>query len=481
MDKKTTSNFLYNLVYQILSIITPLATTPYISRVLGSEGVGIYSYTSTMALTFALFAAVGTVNYGQREIAMHQSDVKMRSKIFWEVFLLRAAISLCVCAAYFTVCFMYRTYTVHLLQCSFIVMAIIFDVSWLYMGMENFKIIVTNNILIKLLTIGCVFVFVRESADVGRYILINSVSAIISAGYLLLFLPKYIKRVPLGELKIMRHLPGLIQFFIPIVAVQIYSQIDKLMLGAMSTDIAENGYYEQARKLTNLVVVMTTALNTVLLPRLSTLFGKDDKEAMVSTYQETFRFTLLFLLPIVVGLFMISDNFVDWFLGPDFTKSALLLKWSCLLIVLMTIGSFVGMQYLSPTGQQNKMSVIYLSAAVVNVILNLILIPRMLSEGAIIASVIAELVSCGAQIWLLKRSEYSFKMLQGIWKYVVAAATMAGAIWLFNSQIKLSGVKMTFANIALGMVVYFALLIVFREESIVSLTHKLLSKLKKQH
>ena len=481
MDKKTTSNFFYNLVYQILGIITPLATTPYISRVLGSEGVGIYSYASTIALTFALFAALGANTYGQREIAMRQSDLEGRSKLFWELFFLRFIITLIVTAAYFVFAFCYNSYTVFLLQSSFIVLALLFDIAWLYTGMEDFKIIVTNNIIVKIATIVCVFLFVRKSGDVGIYILINSLSAIVTVSYFMLHLRKYVKRVSVKELNIWQHLPGVIQFFIPIIAVQIYSQIDKLMLGALGADISENGYYEQARKLTNLVVVMTTALNTVLLPRLSNLFGKDDKKAMVSTYQETFRLTLLFLLPIAVGLFMISDNFVDWFLGPGFAKTSLLLKWSCPLIILMTVGNFVGMQYLSPTGQQNKMSVIYLSAAAVNVILNLILIPGMLSEGAIIASVIAEAVSCGAQIWLLKRSEYSFKMLQGIWKYVVAAATMAGAIWLFNSQIKLSGVKMTFANIALGMVVYFALLIVFREESIVSLTHKLLSKLKKQH
>ena len=412
MDKKTISNFIYNLAYQVLCIIAPLATSPYIARVLGSEGVGIYSYTSTMALTFALFAALGGSTYGQREIAMRQNDPESRSKIFWELFILRAVTTLLVTGVYLVFCFRYNAYTGYLLQCVFIVLAIMFDISWLYMGMEDFKVIVTNNIMIKLVTIVCVFLFVRSSEDVGIYILINSLSAILSAAYFLLLLPKYVKRVPWKELNILRHLPGVIQYFIPIIAVQIYSQIDKLMLGAMGANASENGYYEQARKLTNLVVVMTTALNTVLLPRLSNLFGKDDKKAMVKTYQETFRFTLLLVIPIAVGLFMISDNFVLWFLGADFAKTSVLLKWSCVLIVLMTVGNFVGMQYLNPTGQQNKMTVIYLISAAVNVVLNFLMIPRMLSEGAIIASVAAEAVSCGAQIWLLNRSEYCFRMLQ---------------------------------------------------------------------
>jgi len=479
MDKKTTSNFIYNLVYQILSIITPLATSPYIARVLGSTGVGIYSYTSTIALTFALFAALGTVTYGQREIAIYQSDLQKRSQIFWEIFLLRGGVTLLVVAAYFGFCFLYQDYTVHLLQCSFIVIAIIFDISWLYMGMENFKIIVSNNILVKLVTIICVFLFVRRPEDVGIYILINSLSSIITTCYFMYFLPKYVKRVPLKELRIWRHLPGILKFFIPIIAVQIYSQIDKLMLGAMGANISENGYYEQARKLTNLVVVMTTALNTVLLPRLSHLYGKEDRTAMVETYRETFRFTLLLLIPIAVGLFMISDTFILWFLGPDFVKTSLLLKWSCALVVFMTIGNFVGMQYLAPTGQQGKMSMAYLTAAGVNVILNLLMIPQLLSEGAIIASVAAEAVSCGMQIWLLKRSEYNFKMLQGVWKYVIAAAAMAGGIWLLNTFVALPMMAETFADIALGGVIYFVALLVLQEESLKRASQKLLSKMKK--
>ena len=479
MDKKITTNFIYNLLYQILNIVAPLVTTPYIARVLGADGVGIYSYTSTMATTFSMFAALGSGIYGQRAIAMLQDDIHSRSTVFWELLLLRAGMTLMVTGAYLALCLVYRSYTTYLLLCLFLVVTTMFDTSGLFTGMENFRVIVTNNTLIRIITIVSMFLLVKRPEDVGAYIFINAASSILGTAYLFFMLPKYVKPVPLKDLHILRHLPGVIQYFIPIIAVQIYSQIDKLMLGAMGADASENGYYEQARKLTNLVVVMTTALNTVLLPRLSNLFGKNDKKTMVSTYQETFRFTLLLLLPIAVGLFMISDHFVLWFLGPDFTKTSLLLKWSCALIVLMTVGNFIGMQYLNPTGQQNKMTAIYLSAAAVNVVLNLIMIPRLLSEGAIIASVAAEAVSCSAQIWLLKRSEYNFKMLQGTWKYAVAAATMAGAIWLFNTQMHLPGPVMTLSDISLGATCYFVVLLLLREKSLLSITHKVFVKFHK--
>ena len=479
MDKKTTSNFIYNLLFQILNIVAPLITTPYIARVLGADGVGIYSYTSTIATTFALFATLGSSIYGQREIAMQQSDLQARSTVFWELLILRLGTTLLVTIAYLVLCFLYRDYTVYLLLCLFIVIAPMLDTSWLFTGMENFKVTVTSNSIIRLLIIASLFLLVRKPEDLGAYIAINAASGVLGTVYLFFSLPHYVKPVPLKQLNILQHLPGVIKYFIPIIAVQIYSQIDKLMLGAMGANAAENGYYEQARKLTNLVVVMTTALNTVLLPRLSNLFGKDDKKAMVQTYQETFHFTLLLLLPIAVGLFMISDEFILWFLGADFIKTAALLKWSCLLIIFMTIGNFIGMQYLNPTGQQGKMTVVYLIAAGVNVVLNLLMIPRLLSEGAIIASVVAEAISCGAQIWLLQRSEYRFPMLKGVWKCGVAAAAMAGAIWLFNAQVPVSGMVETLADILLGAASYFAVLLLLKEESLIGLAGKLLAKIKK--
>jgi len=479
MDKKVTSNFFYNMAYQILCILTPLVTTPYVARVLGSEGVGIYSYTSTMALTFALFAALGANTYGQREIAMRQNDVYGRSKVFWEVAILRCITTLVATVAYLVLCFTYSDYQIYLLQSIFIVLAIMVDMCWMYMGMEDFRITVTNNIMVKLATIVCIFLFVREQDDVGIYILINSISSIASSVYFVLHLPKYIMPVPLKELKIWRHMPGVIQFFIPIISVQIFSQVDKLMLGAMITDISENGYYEQARKLTNLVVVITTALNTVLLPRLSNLFAGEKKSEMIKTYRETFHMTLMLLIPIAVGLFVISDNFVIWFLGHGFAKTALLLKWSCPLIILMTIGNFVGLQYLSPTGRQNTMTKVYIFAAVVNVVLNSLLIPRLMSEGAMIASVAAEACSCFLQIHLLKRSEYNFKMLDGAWKYVVAAGCMAIAILCVNGLTGISGVLETVVDIAVGAMVYFVALVFLREENLVMVIKKVASKVNK--
>ena len=479
MDKKVIKNYLYNLIYQILIIITPLFTSPYISRVLHSDGVGIYSYTSSIAMTFSLFAALGVNSYGQREIAASREDATKCSLVFWELTILRFFTTVVVSVVYLYVCAVSKEYSIYLLQNYFIIAAVMFDISWYYQGLEDFKVVVIRNILVRLAAIACIFLLVKDESDVGLYILINAVSAFASNLFFLFRLNQTLVPVKWHEINLMRHCKGVIQFFIPLVAVQIYSQVDKIMLGSIAGSDTENGFYEQARKITNLVVVLITSLNTVLFSRMSHLFAHQRKDEMVDTYKESFRITLLLLVPISVGLFLIADEFAVWFFGAEFAKVAVLIKLSCPLVVFMCVGNFVGMQYLGPTGGQNKMTAIYVIAACLNVVLNFLMIPKLLSIGAMIASVAAEACSCFLQVWLMKRSEYNFKMLQGAWKYGLAAAAMAGAIWLFNAQVPVSGMVETLADILLGAASYFAVLLLLKEESLIGLAGKLLAKIKK--
>lgn len=479
MDKKVIENYIYNLIYQILTIVTPLLTSPYISRVLHSDGVGIYSYTSSIAMTFSLFAALGVNSYGQREIAARQENAKNRSTVFWELFFLRVITTLVVGAVYLGMCALYEEYSVYLLQNFFIIAAVMFDISWYYQGMEDFKVVVFRNILVRMAAIVCIFLMVKDASDLGLYILINSTAAFASNLFFLFRLNKTLVPVKARELKLTRHWKGVIQFFIPLVAVQIYSQVDKIMLGSIAGSNSENGYYEQARKITNLVVVLITSLNTVLFSRMSNLFAHQRKNEMTEIYKASFRITLLLMVPIVVGLFLIADQFVIWFFGVEFAKVAMLIKLSCLLVAFMCVGNFVGMQYLSPTGGQNKMTAVYVTAACLNVVLNALMIPQMLSAGAMIASVAAEACSCFLQVWLLKKSEFNFRMLEGAWKYVSAAGCMAISILCVNGLSGISGVLETVVDIAVGAMVYFVVLVFLREENVVMVIKKVVSKVHK--
>lgn len=474
--KRIWKNYLYNLSYQILLVIAPLLTTPYVSRVLHANGVGVYSYTHTIATGFALFAALGVNTYGQREIAYHQDDIHDRSKAFWELVLLRIFTTLIVCSVYLVFSLQYNDYRVYLLEQLILVVATMFDVSWFFHGMENFKIIAVRNVIVKVATVALIFLLVKTETDLNKYILINALS--VFCGYILFFfyLKGDIEKVPLKFLRPQRHLRGTLEFFIPLIATQLYSQLDKIMLGAITNNAFENGYYEQARKIVNIIILVLTSLNAVMLPRVANLYKKDDLSQIKQYYKKGFSMILLLLAPMIVGLYIVSDNLVIWFLGNDFGPVAILLKMSAFLLVFMSAGNFVGMQYLSPTGKQNQMTCVYLISAAINMILNALLIKNFLSQGAMVASIIAEAFSCFAQVYLLKKSEYNFKMLRDAWKYLVASLIMGCILILLNRVGGVTGAAQTFLDMAVGCLIYGGGLIVMKEENLSLALQKMIQK-----
>lgn len=465
-------NYLYNLLYQILLVIAPLVTAPYISRVLHVEGVGIYSYTYTIASAFALFAALGVNSYGQREIAYHQDDIYERSIIFWELLFFRIISTGFVVFLYLCFALHYEEYTIYLLQQSFIVIGTMFDISWFFQGIENFRIIAIRNIAIKLVTVALIFILIHNQNDLGMYILINSLSVFFSYALFFPYLRKSVVFIPIKELNIRRHIKGNIEFFIPLIATQLYSQLDKIMLGAITKSSIENGYYEQARKIVNIVVMVLTSINTVMYPRVANLYIKQEIGKIKKFYDDSFHIILMLLLPIIVGLFIASDNLVVWFFGIEYQKVSILLKLSGFLLIFMSVGNFVGMQYLAPTGKQNKMTGIYLVAAAINIILNFVLIKQYMSLGAIIASIVAEAFSCFAQVLLLKKSKYNFRMLNKTWKYLASSIIMGICLVCLNDFLQSPGIFETLFDIICGVIIYFTGLILLREEKICKLVKK---------
>lgn len=469
MDKKTLKNYLYNLSYQIVIALTPLITAPYVAHVLHPAGVGIYSYTATIAIAFSLIAALGVNTYGQREIAYHQDNVHERSIVFWELMIARLINTAIISGIYVIFAFWYKEYTVYLLQQLFLILAVLLDITWFYQGIEYFRVIAVRNIIVKIITIFLIFILVTEETHVARMILINSVSIFSSYAIFFVNLHQHVEVPTWKELHPFRHLKGMLEFFIPLIALQLPAQIDKIMLGAITGDTNESGYYEQARRIVNILVMMITSINSVMYPRISNLYKKNEKKEIVKLYGITFKMVLILVIPMLVGLQLVSNNFVPWFFGTDYMPVAGLMKLSGILMVFMGISNFVGMQYLSPTGRQNQMTVVYMSSVALNVILNFLLIPKYQSTGAMLASITAEAVAAIAFLILLKRSEYSFSIFKGTWKYVLASFCMGLAILYIQEITSFVLVRETVIEVAIGVIVYGIVLLLVQEETVLKL------------
>lgn len=477
-DKNIAKNYLFNLCYQILVVLTPILTMPYLSRVIGAEGIGVYSYTYSIASTFSLIATFGTATYAQREIACYQEDKKKISILFWEMFFLR--VLLCsACGVVYVIFIMHRgDIKIGLIQGLYLV-GTASEISWFFWGIEEFKEVVKRNIFIKIVTILFIFFFVKNSDDLLIYIF--GMAFLPLLGYLLtwFYLPRFLVRISIFELRPLRHLRYSVKLFIPAVAVQIYTVLDKTMLGFFVSSKEESGFYEQSSSLVRICLTLFTTVGIVMLPRISNMFANNNKEGIINYLRKMYQFVWFLGLPICVGLFFLISSFVPWFFGVGYDEVSILVKIFCPLIVLSGLNNVTGTQYLIPARKEHIYTITVVIGAGVNVILNYFLIPFFGARGAASASVIAELMITVVQLFYVI---YIGKMLKWrdiimtSWKYFLATALMGGLLW--NIAEKVSTTFMgTMLLLISGVLSYFFVLLVSRDVFVYTLIGKLKEKL----
>lgn len=472
MDKKVIKNYLYNLGYQVLIILLPLVTTPYVSRVLGAKGIGTYGYTNSITQYFILFGCIGLNLYGQREIAYYQNDIQKRSKVFFELLLLRIiTVSISIILYYFSFC-QNPTYG-YIFSIQIIdVVASMFDISWLYQGMEDFKKIVLRNTLVKICGLIIIFMFVKSPADLPIYVLSYSATLLLGNLSMWMYLPKFVKKVSLKYLDIQKHLRPTIVLFLPQIATSIYTMLDKTMIGALTNNTAEVGFYEQSQKIIRMAMTIATSLGTVMLPRVANLFKEGKLDEVKESMYTSFQFISFLTFPLCFGLIGISKGFVPWFFGEGYGKVVYNMMIISPIIIIIGYSNVIGTQFLLPTGRQKEYTLSVCTGTVVNLCCNFLLIPMLLSYGAAIATVIAELSVTLVQV-IATRSTFSYRYIfKLVYKYIIAAVLML-VVLLFLSNIMPVGILYTVIQMTAGCFVYFIVLIVLKDSSIYTVINKI--------
>ena len=450
----------------------PLVTTPYVSRVLGAKGIGTYGYTNSITQYFILFGCIGLNLYGQREIAYYQNDIQKRSKVFFELLLLRIiTVSISIILYYFSFC-QNPTYG-YIFSIQIIdVVASMFDISWLYQGMEDFKKIVLRNTLVKICGLIIIFMFVKSPADLPIYVLSYSATLLLGNLSMWMYLPKFVKKVNLKYLDIQKHLRPTIVLFLPQIATSIYTMLDKTMIGALTNNTAEVGYYEQSQKIIRMAMTIATSLGTVMLPRVANLFKEGKLDEVKESMYTSFQFISFLTFPLCFGLIGISKGFVPWFFGEGYGKVVYNMMIISPIIIIIGYSNVIGTQFLLPTGRQKEYTLSVCTGTVVNLCCNFLLIPMLLSYGAAIATVIAELSVTLVQV-IATRSTFSYRYIfKLVYKYIIAAVLML-VVLLFLSNIMPVGILYTVIQMTAGCFVYFIVLIVLKDSSIYTVINKI--------
>ena len=474
-QKSITKNYIYNLAYQILVIIVPLITTPYLSRVLGAENIGIYSYTLSITTYFILLGTLGVSTYGQREIAYVRDDENLRTKTFIEIFIMRAiTLTISMVIFYFTFASngkysMY--YKILLLE----IIANMVDISWFFQGQEEFKKTVIRNTIVKLISVICIFVFVKTQEDLSKYFLIYVLSTLLGNLSLWLYLPQYIQKVRIKELKIWRHLKPTIGLFIPQVAVQIYTVLDKTMIGAIVEDKSEVGFYEQSQKIIKLLITIATALGTVMVPRMANTFANGDKEKLKEYMNKSFKFVLLLVFPLMLGIISIANKFVPIFYGKGYEKVIYLMIVISPIILAIGLSNVIGTQYLLPTKQQKKYTISVVIGAIVNFIFNMIFINLWQSIGASIATVLAEFTVTGIQFYLVRKEIKLTDVLKMTRKYFIAGIVMF-IISILIGNIVEDNLLSIILQVSVSAITYMGLLLLMKDELVLEGNEKIRKK-----
>ncbi len=392
MTRSIKRNYLYNLLLNITSVITPLITAPYVARVLEPDGVGLFNFANTYAEYFSLFAMLGITTYGVREVAKVRDDKETLSKLMSQLMSLVALSALIVAAVYLLSVFLVNkineNYVIFLIA-GFVVYLAPFKINWFYQGIENFGFITLRTLVIRVISIICLFVFVREKSDLILYIILHVLGGVVADIWNFVKMWQFGVKPQFTITGLKPHLSPMFILFTSSIAISIYTVLDTLMLGFLR-DYSEVGFYTNAMHMSRVALTLVTSLSIVAVPRVSYYMKDKDYGKINELMGKSFKIISFLAFPSAIGLSCISPVFVPLFFGEHFMGSVIPLMILSMLIIAIGLNNLTGVQILVGMGYDKLFLYSVLVGTFTNFLMNCILIPLWGAVGASIASVFAE-------------------------------------------------------------------------------------------
>lgn len=452
---KILKNYLYNVSYNLLAILLPIFTVPYIARVLNPYEVGINSATNSVITYFLLAGTLGITTYGNREIATKRDNPRERSQTFWEIEFLQISTILLAYLAFIVYLMAFqKQFRIYFFYQSFFIVAGLFDVSWFFMGMEDFKKTVVRNMLVKIISAGLIFTLVKSTADLGIYILILSLSQLFGNLTLWSYLMHLVTKPDFKHLKPWRHLKPSIALFIPQVAIMIYVSLNKTMLWKLDS-VTAAGFYDYSDKITKIALSIVTSLGTVLLPHMSNLYGKKQFDKIKEYLVNSAAIMLFLAFALAFGICGISHSFVLKFLTAKFAPVAELIVLESPVLVMIALSNLIGNQYLLPLRRTKQYTQSVTLGAITNIILNVPAILLFGVKGSMVVTVISETVVTGFQLWVICHDLKITLLFKGCYKYLFAGILMFIVVFSLDHYFVPSYPHIVL-EVLIGAIVYFA-------------------------
>lgn len=401
----TKKNFMWHSAYVALEMILPLITSPILSRTLGAEGVGMYSYLYSIVSYFVLIANLGMYKYGIREIAAVRDDQKKLNETFWEIWKLHAILSLGIGCCYFVFVLFFSKHTFYFMIMSAIYFGGVININWLFIGIEEFKKITIRDMSIKIIIFLLIVFFVRGKNSLMIYITINSLGSFVSNFIYWIMCKKYVKNIVVSYKKMFSHLKPMLILFIPVLLESLYENMDRVMLGIMHVK-SEVGYYENANKALIARTIIFSVM-TVLMPRMANLLSKKEYDTFHRLMRQSTGIILVLAAAFSFGTAAIAKEFSVIFWGKDFARCTNLIIIMAMAMPAVVLSREIREQYLIPAGRDREYLLSAAAGTFSNLLINLILIPGFGATGAAIATLLSEYVVLLVQMIVI-RHELSF-------------------------------------------------------------------------
>lgn len=401
---KVLKNFLYNFSYKILTMILPFVTVPYVTRVFNPTLMGEYNYTASIVAYFSTFGMLGIVIYGSNQIAKvsHKGKEEI-SHVFSSVYYFQLFSTTLTILVYLAYIFLFPSqYQQYFIVQIFSLIAIMFDISWLFQGLEDFKRIVMRNTVVKLIGVVSIFTLIKSQSDIYLYVFIISFSTLISQGIMWLSVKNYVNLVRVGVKEILSNFKPNLSFFLPQISISIYNTLDKIILGSLGS-VFDVGIYTQAVNINSVLVSLVVTLSAVLQPRMTNLHAQGKKEEVRRVMSASMLFNSILTFPVVVGILLVSQEFVHMFLGKEYAETFIALNIVVFSLIPIAFSEIVGRQTLIPTDNVRYFTISVMSGAIVSILLNFIVIPFGGYKGAALVHVLVEIIVCALMSYYARK------------------------------------------------------------------------------
>ena len=460
---KVIKNYLYNLSYQILTIILPIITVPYVTRIFTSEDLGNYGFYYSIVSYFSLFAMLGIGIYGTKQIAAAR-DV---SSTFWNIYAIQLIASILALFVYvMTLLSIPKMSGIVPIILGIVLLTKMIDISWLFTGKEDFKKITLRNTMVKVAGVISIFTFIKSSEDLYLYIFLIVIFDFL--GQFVMWIPatKFIKRPSFDTKIIKKNLHPIVLLFLPQVAISLYVVLDRTLLGLLGS-YSDVGIYEQGQKLISILLTVVSSLGTVMVPRVANLlFERKDKEAQ-NMVKFSFILYNLIIFPMIFGLIAVNEVFVKLFLGKNFQDVKYVLYILVFNIMFVGWTNILGYQVLVVRNKNKEFMLSTTIPAFVSVAVNIAVIPIFGYIGACITAVIVEFLAFTIQ-WYYSRNIINKNLLfnKDLAKIILSSLVMFGAVMLCKMTLGLEGIIGLIIYLAVGGISYLVMIFLLKTVNI---------------